>query len=433
MRKCENQLVMFKLNLRTLKPRFALRRLPVRPYANYNYSYNYNQPYTRSNWKKWLGGLGIVSLVGYGVYYIYWPKHTFPSPVATLLRKGLWAESDKGGNDYQLALKYYIEGLEKCNELGMNPLVDEYTGIQLKIGEMFERLNMIDKALLIYNEIGSLYLKTLHDKSLKLNNDYRNHLIQKSLRIGVKLSELSKEDLNLSKAILIAHSSAATVEINNFINTASPLSKIDLIFLDEYINAINLLIAINIQLGDFSFAMDKTLKLYKLMKISHIEPKKYLLNICNLGGLSYLQSEIFELKLYNLLKTHKLNPEIKDVDTSLLGNDKEAYDENLKHFNIYINYATEVYEFVLSRAHELVKPNASPLNEEELNEINEIIALSTYSLGVINLHLKNLDKAERLLRESRVKSKSCNYVDLINEIENELSKLFKERALTSDQ
>ncbi|CAH6720390.1 mitochondrial inner membrane i-AAA protease supercomplex subunit Mgr3p [[Candida] jaroonii] len=430
---------MLRSNLRTFKPRFnGLKRFPLRTYSNYNYNYNYSQPYTRSNWKKWLVGTGIVSLVGYGVYYIYWPKHTFPSPVATLLRKGLWAESDKGENDYQLALKYYIEALEKCNELNMNPLVDEYTGIQLKIGEMFERLNMIDKALLIYNEIGSLYLKTLHDKSLKLNNDYRNHLIQKSLRIGVKLSELSKDDLNLSKAILIAHSSAATVEINNFINSASPMSKVDLVFLDEYINAINLLIAINIQLGDFSFAMDKTLKLYKLMKISHIEPKKFLLNICNLGGLSYLQSEIFELKLINLLKNHNLNPDIKNVDTSLLENDKETFDENLKFFNVYINYATEVYEFVLSRANELVKPqatanNASPLNEEEINDINEIIALSTYSLGVINLHLKNFDKAERLLRESRVKSKSCNYVDLINEIENELSKLFKERDLTMDK
>ena len=34
------------------------------------------------------------------------------------------------------------------------------------------------------------------------------------------------------------------------------------------------------------------------------------------------------------------------------------------------------------------------------NEINETVALATYGLGVINLHLSHYEKAERLLRES---------------------------------
>ena len=57
-----------------------------------------------------------------------------------------------------MALKYYLEALAKCDELGMDKLLDEYTGIQLKIGEMFERLNMMEDAAFIYNEIATLYL-----------------------------------------------------------------------------------------------------------------------------------------------------------------------------------------------------------------------------------------------------------------------------------
>lgn len=73
-------------------------------------------------------------ITGYA-YYMWWPKHTFPSSVAKILRKGLWAESDRGEHDYQLALKYYLEALEHCKEIGMDPLCDEYTGVQLKIGK----------------------------------------------------------------------------------------------------------------------------------------------------------------------------------------------------------------------------------------------------------------------------------------------------------
>ena len=108
---------------------------------------------------------------------MWWPKHTFPSSIAKFLRKGLWAESDRGEFDYQLALKYYLQALEHANEIGLDPLSDEYTGIQLKIGEMFERLNMLTDAAYIYNEIATLYLTVLtaprdsqRDKELKIVN-----------------------------------------------------------------------------------------------------------------------------------------------------------------------------------------------------------------------------------------------------------------------
>ena len=67
------------------------------------------------------------------------------------------------------------------------------------------------------------------------------------------------------------------------------------------------------------------------------------------------------------------------------------------------------------------------------NEINETVALATYGLGVINLHLSHYEKAERLLRESRVRAKSCDYGTLLPMIEKELEKLFNEKSLTKDE
>lgn len=428
-----------------------LRRIPKLPIRSVSYNYNYNYQYQPPNYKRRVVfGIGLVSIT-YGLYYLYWPKHTFPSPVAKILRKGLWAESDKGENDYQLALKHYIEALEKCDELQMDHLDDEYTGIQLKIGEMFERLGMKEDANFIYNEIATLYLKTLTDESRRLSPELRCHLIQKDLRIVIKLVELHKSNLNLSKAILFTHSVIATKEIEDKlgVNLNSlivdengkfmPRFQFSIEFIDEYINLMNLLIAINIELGDYSLSTDLNVKLNKLMLLSNIEPKKILMSQCNLGSLLYLQSEEFEYELISILKENNLDKSLPydkvlekaDAEFKSFDNFKVSYN-NLKKC---IDLAIDAYENVLKISNNLVGNKMLPSNtvntsstiNDELYEINEIIALATYSLGVINLHLRQYDKAERLLRESRVKCKQCDYDELINEIELELNKLFKER------
>ena len=98
-----------------LKSRLVLRSrqsnlLFRRRFSQYNYTNPYPSPnVNKTSWVKKLfyvtAGLGVIT--GYA-YYMWWPKHTFPSSIAKILRKGLWAESDKGEFDYQLALKHYL-------------------------------------------------------------------------------------------------------------------------------------------------------------------------------------------------------------------------------------------------------------------------------------------------------------------------------------
>lgn len=425
------------------------------------FSYNYSKPYNPTpRYKKVLGSILMVSGIMGVCYYLYWPKHTFPSSVAKILRKGLWAESDKGEEDYELALKYYIEALKKCDELELDKLSDEYTGIQLKIGEMYERLNLIDQANFVYNEIATLYLKVLTDDSAALSESLKHHLIQKDLRIIIKLVELNKQNMNLCRAILVTHSTIPSLIIDSKVGKKLSSLNVDdietfkqknnslvyfLPFLDEYVNVLNLLIAINISLGDYNYSINLNLNLNKLMLLINYDSDKVLLNQCNLGSLLYLQSEIFELKLVDFLKSKKIDYKTNDatdyknyVDKFNMADDS-TYNTFYKNYINCINLAIDAYENVSKIGKSLIKnKNLDNIESEESPEhdmfvrINELIALSTYSLGVINLHLKDYTKSERLLRESRVMARSCKYTDLLNEIESELNKLFKEKKALKD-
>lgn len=466
--------------------------VPQRFYSsgnNYNYHQQYQYKPPRGSWAKRLlyTTIGFTALTA-SAYYLWWPKHTFPSSVAKILRKGLWAESDKGEKDYQLALKYYLEAIEHANEIDLDKLSDEYTGIQLKAAEMFERLNMLEDAAFIYNEIATLYLAVLtadpqspEGKRIQ-NRDHRLHLIQKDLRIAIKLVELNSNNPHLSKAILLTHLIIAQSEVQKKLGANSSIGKIiepsaasdvetpqykatinsDVVeienngvvtiinknpaawepFTDEFFNILDLLSAICISTGDLGMASRVKISMTEWMLLADVEPHKILLSQCNLASLLYLQAEEFESqeiamrrkfseKLaidYNKIKNKEVLEENKELvekfKKELNDAEKEKYNLAIRNKEQCVQLAIKSYESVLEFAKNLPQDIVN-----SNNTVNETVALATYGLGVVNLHLSNYDKAERLLRESRVRSKNCNYDDLLNEIERELSKLFKEKKL----
>ncbi|EGV62156.1 hypothetical protein PSN45_000882 [Yamadazyma tenuis] len=418
-----------------------------------SFSYNYSQPFNPHHKRnRFLSVLAVFTVATGASYYLFWPHHTFPSSVAKILRKGLWAESDKGDKDYALALKHYIEALQECDKLELDRLSDEYTGIQLKMGEMYERLGMIDEANFLYNEISTMYLKVLTDKSVTLSDPRRYHLVQKDLRVVAKLVQLNRTNLGLCKAILITHAILPNIIIDNKLGQKlSQLSMADLDspesagrlqavrylpFLDEYINMMDMLIAINISLGDYSYSINVNLNLNKLMLLVKYAPDKVLLNQCNLGSLLYFQGGVFEAEMVSILKKHGLDIKHKRPDQYANGTEVPEEDRikfNALHHNFAqcVALASEAYENVTKIANNLTRNvrmgQDSKDDEKEETAVAELVALATYSLGVIHLHLGNYSQSERFLRESRVKSKSCDYQDLLGEIESELGKLFAEK------
>ncbi|KAK6460111.1 hypothetical protein DFJ63DRAFT_262234 [Scheffersomyces coipomensis] len=469
-------------------------RIPMHRFyssGQYNYYQQYNPPPPprSSFFKRFVYTTVGITIVGGYLYYMFWPKHTFPSSVAKILRKGLWAESDRGEHDYQLALKYYLESLKHYDDIGVDHLSDEYTGIQLKVGEMFERLNMLEDAAFVYNEIATLYLTVLsaqanseQGKRIK-NINHKRHLIQKDLRIAMKLVELNKHNVQLSKSILITHLIIAQDEINkhyksssiynssrsiqtpndgkndNIVNVVLSKDTMTVIgangeavfnkapgiwepFTDEYFNAMDLLSALSISTGDLTMALQIKIMTIESMLVADVEPSKLLINQCNLGSLLYLQAEeyqaqeiVLKRKISKTLNIDydKLNNEEIFSKTTKLGNKIIKSTKILPHEKVDLETAVlskdrclqlsqESFEGVIQFA-KLIPQEVISQN----NSINETVALATYGLGVIHLHLSQYDIAERLLRESRVRSKSCGYDHLLIEIEQELEKLFKEK------
>lgn len=468
------------------------------------YNYLNFQPHQKpSRFRKFLYvNLGLVSMTAFA-YYMWWPKHTFPLPVASILRKGLWAESDKGEKDYQLALKHYLEALEECKKLEMDPLCDEYTGIQLKIGEMFERLGHQTDAGFVYNEIATLYLAVLKAPPLSAQGrrirsiDHRAHLIQRDLRIALKLVELNRQDPLLSKAILITHLMIAQDEVNrklgvqegslgaidaeaitqeirgaqNFPQTVKIEAKdvkndekaknededVVLViaanpeawepFSEEFFNAMDLLSAICISVGDINAASNIRISMTSKMLIAGVAPDKLLLSQCNTASLLYFQAEQMQAQEQALRRKFAetagvdyarvkaihdpLQPisipgneasEIKaKIAESVLESDRKSHEQVVANKDRLIEMVITTYESVIAASKRL------PQEAKDNATIGETVALATYGLGVVNLHLSQYDKAERLLREARVRSKSCGYDALIDEIERELEKLFNEK------
>ncbi|CCE81717.1 Piso0_002382 [Millerozyma farinosa CBS 7064] len=461
--------------------RFAARRR-----MSYNYNYQFQTPRSKSSI------LGRIAFVAFGVavfsgyvYYAWWPRHTFPSSVAKILRKGLWAESEKGENDYQLALKYYLEALQHCDEIGLDSLSDEYTGIQLKVGEMFERLDMMEDAAFVYNEIATLYLKVLtaspksEDGRRIRSVDHRAHLIQKDLRLAIKLVELNRNNPQLSKAILMTHLLIAQDEVKRKLGNQSTIQSLTADanspsmtvtdykttigvdangtvktiqknpsawepFSDEFFNAMDLLSATCMFTGDLAMATKVKISMTEWMLIADVDPQKVLLSQCNLASLLYLQAEKFESQEialrrkfvedakhdYDQLKTSPEDENTKntiaEIESTISKQDKSTFDAVILNKNQCINLALKTYSSVLEFAKSL--PSGVTVDEAA---VSEIVALATYGLGVVNLHLSDYEKAERFLREARVRSRSCGYDDLISEIERELSKLFEEKKSSS--
>lgn len=416
-------------------------------------------PRRKSTWfRTFLISIGSVSALGFVAWWFYWPHHTFPSSVAKILRKGLWAESKRGNNDYKEALKYYLEALKEADRLKLDPLSDEYTGVQLKVAEMFEKMSLTQDALMIYSEIASGYLTALTTPG-RVPDSVRPHMIQKDLRTVIKITQLNKGDPNVSKMLLMTHFLIAQEEVakknkiaRKLINREhktvlrgdedSPFvdhqeKELDLSnesalniddqkhleklfknrqawepFRDELFNARDLYGALCLATGDMANAVRTKIATTEWMLNADCDPGEILFSQTNLGSLMYLQAEEFEIKEQHAEKVK--------AAANVIKSNKEQKE---KCFEL----ATKCYESVLNFSKQL------PVQLRRDQIVEESIALSTYGLGVVNLHRGDLSAAKNLLREARLRAKGSGFTDLVTEAENELDKLDKEAALLEQQ
>ncbi|KAH3682314.1 hypothetical protein WICPIJ_006729 [Wickerhamomyces pijperi] len=384
----------------------------------------------RRSWGRiFLATTGVISLTGFALWYTIFPHHPYSSDVAKELRKALHAELDRPSSpvDYQLALKHYIQAIDLCDEEGLDILSDAYTGIQLKIGEMYERLGLPAEALLTYSSIASTYLAALTTPG-RIDDKDRAHYIQKDLRVVVKCVELNGRDVKGCMMLLMTHFIVAqsevrrrSIEADQLIHSEEAHIENDLSvtkdgrlkkcpeawtpFRDELFNARDLYVALCLSSGNLSDAVRTKIATTEWMLHADCPPGEILLSQCNLGAIMYLQAEEFEVREFSGVK----------------GGNEELRLEGKAGKERCLSLSQECYESVLSFAKNL----PYELRRGDM-AVEESIALSTYGLGVIKLHIGDFTSAKNLLRESRLRAKGAGFDDLVTEAERELKKLNQE-------
>lgn len=392
------------------------------------------RPYT------WLILLGVFSFLGFTAFK-YYTRHNFPPSVAAKLRKGLRAEreatesKETNKKDYKVALEYYLEALEEADNTGMDNISDEYTGLQIKIAEMYEKLGMDEEARLLYREIGTFYIQAL--ASGKVASSLRPHIIQRDLRIALKSAmyetainpgvakmgllvhfrmaqdEIASRDEELAK-LINGEKTKTSLDLNLVTDPTSPEMKKHTKawepFRDELISCRDMFVALCLASGDLGLALQTKLATTEWMTLAGSNIGDILMSFYNVGSIFYLQSEELELQQMHFEKT---NDEKKTADSKKLASDSIAN-------------SSACFKVILDVVEKL------PGRVRREPSVTEVHALSTYGLGVIALHKGEYEKASDFLREARLRAKGCGFQDLVTSSELELEKLDKfEKELES--
>lgn len=121
-----------------------------------------------------------------------------PDEIFEVLRKAMEAETR---NDFQTALKYYKEALVLCDELEIEEVNQEYTGIALCIAHIYELQEKYNKALVIYEEIGYRIVQGLTLEYYE--PEKRDRLITQGLVVFSRYARLlAPEDFEKAKSAL---------------------------------------------------------------------------------------------------------------------------------------------------------------------------------------------------------------------------------------
>lgn len=437
--------------------------------------------------KRWVVGVGSAAAVTFGTgYYLtkyrgarggslsqysyansYNERFRYPRTVEKSLKDAIWDESNNANYQYQKSLNEYIEVLERLEELGVNPLTDEYTRIELKVADMFEKMNRHENAKTIYLEMLYRFFEALNTPGT-VPDEMRPDMIRKDLRVLIKSLEMNK-DLDVGKRNLLAHLLLAQEEIlmrspelkqffdskrekaerlvkgrpinaaefKTFVNdenikfTDDGYMILDVQkntsawepFKEEFFTARDLYTAYCLSAKDVPSALSCKMTTVQWMVMADMPPGQILLGQANLGALLYLQAEKFESDLYQIDSKCKIDPGFADDEKVV-----KALRYLRKNRDTCLQMSNQCYDSVIKFTNDHNKLRYH-MQDQLDNSIPQSLALSTYGKGILNLHDGTLDKAERFLTDAITLAKQTDFEELIKEAEGELQKT---RDLKSD-
>ncbi|THW92078.1 hypothetical protein D6D15_03419 [Aureobasidium pullulans] len=189
----------------------SLGRARTRPHITFNArtSHRWQQSrgkasFTRGAKELWAAHPYLVSLAGaailagsagiaYANYlystYIIASFHNYPEPVAQKLRRAIYYTNID--LDAKNALKYYKQGLEIANELGMDPFSNEIIGVKIQVSALMEKIQNYPKAIQVLEILRNDCL-AWEEKFGQLDDhkEKRTRIMKQLVAMSVKLGDL---------------------------------------------------------------------------------------------------------------------------------------------------------------------------------------------------------------------------------------------------
>lgn len=121
--------------------------------------------------------------------YIIASFHKYPEPVAQKLRRAIYYTNID--LDPKNALKYYKQGLELANELGMDPFSNEIIGVKIQVAALMEKIQNYPKAIQVLEILRNDCLEWEQKfGQLDDHKEKRTRIMKQLVAMSVKLGEL---------------------------------------------------------------------------------------------------------------------------------------------------------------------------------------------------------------------------------------------------
>ena len=96
-------------------------------------------------------GLGTYAAVSVGRHFFSEKFDRYPKPVAKSLRRAIYYGDYSSNQD--LALKYYKQALEQCDQLRLDHFSDEVLGIKIRFAQWLEKVENYNNAILVLETV----------------------------------------------------------------------------------------------------------------------------------------------------------------------------------------------------------------------------------------------------------------------------------------
>lgn len=398
----------------------------------------------------WPKAVALSLLVGTYATWKILTRHEYPEDVALKLKEGLMAEINGAGfrkPDHRKALRCYIEALLEADKLGMSPLSDEYTGIQLKIADMYEQLGMVNDAVLMYLEIGDAYLSGL--ASNQVPDVVRGQVISRNLKVALMAGIYLSSDPQTAWRILMPHLQLASREAARNSTELAEAMKDQSLFDFEYLDALKtgalpnnrlenawapfrddifslreMMVGLYVASGESIPALLYKLKTTKLMVESGFPLGDCLLSVVNTASLLYYQGVMAYARVRGdeNSKADKAGPSSQFQPFSLFGLDGGPH-------------TPEKFMDLSKIAYSKIKDTFENLSGSDRRSafVPEAYAMALYGLGVIHVTRKEWAAASDIFEEVRLRARGCEAEDLIKSAESEMAKVEKLKNRSPDE